>query len=64
MINEGVESGTYVECQDTTLNDSELFQDFLRRNFENCKKYGKMTPVANQPAKLFPTGKKPMSLTT
>ena len=57
MINKGIESGTYVECEDTTLSGWKLFQDFLRRNFKNYEKYEKMKPVANQPAKLFPTAK-------
>ena len=29
MINKGTESGTYIECEDTALNDLKLFQDFL-----------------------------------
>ena len=33
MINKGIELGTYVECQDTTLSDLKLIQDFLRRKF-------------------------------
>ena len=55
MINKGIESGTYVECEDTTLSDLKLFQDFLRRNFKNYEKYEKIRPVANQPVKLFAT---------
>ena len=57
MTNKGIESGIYVECEDTTLNDLELFQDFLRRNFKSYEKYDKMRPIANQPAKLFATAK-------
>ena len=57
MINKGIESGTYVECEDTTLSGLKLFQDFLRRNFKNYEKYEKMKPVANQAAKLFATTK-------
>ena len=34
MINKGIESGTYGECDDTTLSDLELFQDFLRRKIQ------------------------------
>ena len=57
MINkcQGIESGTYVECEDTTLNDLKLFEDFLRRNFKRYEKYDIMRPAANQPAKLFAT---------
>ena len=50
-------SGTYVECEDTTLSDLKLFQDFLRRNSKNYEKYDKMRPLANQPVKLFATAK-------
>ena len=57
MINKGIESGTYVECEDTTLSDLKLFQDFLRRNFKNYEKCDKMRTVANQPTKLFATAK-------
>ena len=57
MINEGIESGTYVECQNTILSDLELFQDFVQRDFKNYQKYDKMKPVVNQPARLFATAK-------
>ena len=57
MINKSIESGTYVECEDTTLIDLKLIQDFLRRNFKSYEKYDKMRPVANQPAKLLATAK-------
>ena len=59
MINKGTESGAYVECENTTLNDLKLFQHFLRRNFKSYEKYDKRRPVANQPAKLFATAKNP-----
>ena len=29
MVNKSIESDTYVECQDTTLSNLKLFQDFL-----------------------------------
>ena len=57
MINKVIESGTYVECEDTTLSDLKLFQDFLRRNFKNYERCDKMRTVANQPTKLFATVK-------
>ena len=53
MTNKGIESGTYVESQDTTLSDLKLRQNLLRRNFKNYEKYEKMRPVADQPEKLF-----------
>ena len=28
----GIESGTYVECQDTTLSDLKIFQHFSQQN--------------------------------
>ena len=63
MINEGIEPGTYVEFEDTTLNGLKLFQDFLRPDFKSYEKYDKVRPVANQPAKLFATAK-PINLST
>ena len=57
MINASIKFGTYVESQDTTMSDLELFQDFLQWIFINYKKYDKKRPVANQPVKLFATGK-------
>ena len=30
MINASIKFGTYVESQDTTMSDLELFQDFLQ----------------------------------
>ena len=57
MINKGIESVTYVQCEDTTINDLKLFQDILRQNFKRHEKYAKMRPVVNQPAKLFATAK-------
>ena len=57
VINKGIEPGTYVEFEDTTLNDLKLFQDFLRPDFKSYEKYDKMRPVPNQPAKLFATAK-------
>ena len=57
MINKGIKLGTYVECEDTTLNYLKLFQNFLQRNFKSYEKYDKMRPVTNQPAKLFATAK-------
>ena len=49
--------GTYVECEDATLHDLKLLQDFLRQNFKSYENYDKIRPVANQPAKLFATAK-------
>ena len=57
MINKGIKSGRYVECQDTTLSDLKLFQEFLWWNFKNYENYDKMRPVVNQPIKLFGTTK-------
>ena len=57
MINKGIKSGTYAECEDTTINDLKLFQDFLRQKIKSYEKYEKMRPVPNQPAKLFATVK-------
>ena len=48
IIKKRIESGTYVECQETTLSDLKLFQDFLRRKCKNQEKYDKMRPAANQ----------------
>ena len=31
MINKGIKSGRYVECQDTTLSDLKLFQEFMMK---------------------------------
>ena len=53
MTNKGIESGTYVESQDTTLSDLKLRKNLLRRNFKNYEKYEKMRPVADRPEKSF-----------
>ena len=50
-MNEGIELGTNVECQDTILISLKLY--FLRQNFKNYERYNKMRPVANQLTKLF-----------
>ena len=55
MMNEGIELGTYVECQDTILISLKLY--FLRQNFKNYERYNKMRPVANQLTKLFTAAK-------
>ena len=41
MINKGIKSGTYAECEDKTTNDLKLFQDFLRRKIKSYEKYEK-----------------------
>ena len=57
MINKGIESVTYVQCEGTAINDLKLFQYFLRQNFKRHEKYAKIRPAVNQPAKLFATAK-------
>ena len=57
MINEGIESGTDIECEDTALKDLKLFQDFLHQNFKDHEKYNKLRLVIDQLAKLFATVK-------
>ena len=57
MIQDGINNGTYIETDDTTLQDLKLFQSFLYRNFKTHKKYKEMIPSSNQPARLFATAK-------
>ena len=56
LLNGSAKSATYIKCQDTTLSDLKLFQDFLQWNLKN-EKYDKMRPVTSQPEKLYATTK-------
>ena len=49
MILDGIIKDTYTETTDT-LKELLQFQDFLYRNFYNCKRYKDMKPDSNQPA--------------
>ena len=44
MINKSIELGTYVECEDTTLNHLKLFQDFQEEIYVNKK----MKPICSK----------------
>lgn len=57
MINEGVQKGVYAPSTDTTLKDLKTFKDFLYRNFHKYKRYEKMVPTSNQPARIYGTAK-------
>ena len=57
MVNEDIKNGIYKKTTYTTLHDLKLFQDFLYRNFKDCKDYEKMRPVYNHPGGLYASAK-------
>ena len=57
MIEKGLEDGTYVESEDTTLEDLAHFKNFLYRNFKDHPKYQKMLPKSHQPARMYGSAK-------
>ena len=57
MINEGVESGSYLEYRYTTLRDLKVSQNVLRPSFKYNEEYEKIRPVANQSVKFFDVAK-------
>ena len=57
MIEKGLEDGTYVESEDTTLEDLKHFKDFLYRNFKKHPKYSKMLPKSHRPARMYGSAK-------
>ena len=57
MIENGLEDGTYVESEDTTLEDLKHFKDFLYRNFKKHPKYSKMLPKSHRPARMYGSAK-------
>ena len=57
MIETGIADGTYVECEDTTFKDLELFRSFLYRHFKDHPKYKKMLPASHRPARMYGSAK-------
>jgi hypothetical protein len=57
MIEIGISDGTYVECEDTTFKDLELFRNFLYRHFKDHPKYKKMLPASHRPARMYGSAK-------
>ena len=58
MIYEGITNGTYAPTTDSTLDDLNKFQYFLRRNFNNkFTHYKDMRPVSNQASRLYANAK-------
>ena len=57
LINEGINKGTYIECEDTILSDLKHFKAFLYNNFSKYEHYKEMRPQSNQAARLYETAK-------
>ena len=57
MIETGIADGTYMECEDTTFKDLELFRSFLYRHFKDHPKYKKMLPASHRPARMYGSAK-------
>ena len=57
MIENGLEDGTYTECDDTTFEDLNHFRDFLYRHFKSHPKYKKMLPASHRPARMYGSAK-------
>ena len=47
MINDGINDNKYATSNDTTLNDSHNFQQFIYRNFKDHKCYKELRPTSN-----------------
>ena len=57
MIEIGLADGTYVESEDTTIDDLNHFRDFLYRNFKEHPKYKEMLPTSHRPARMYGSAK-------
>ena len=57
MINYGIKNQICGEVTGNTGKDLKHFQEFLYRNIKDYENYDDMTPVSNQPAKLYGTAK-------
>jgi hypothetical protein len=57
MIEKGIQDGTYVDSEDTTIEDLKHFKQFLYRNFADHPKYKKMLPKSHRPARMYGSAK-------
>ena len=44
IIDDGIRKSTYIEATENTLKEQSRFQDILRKNFYNHKRYKDMKP--------------------
>ena len=57
MIDKGIRDGTYMESNDTTIEDLKHFKDFISNHFKKHPKYKKMLPASHRPARMYGSAK-------
>ena len=57
MVKEGIDKGTYILTQDSTIKGLNNFKQFLKRNFKGYDKLDDMLPTSNQPARIYASAK-------
>ena len=57
MVKEGVDKGTYILTQDSTIKGLNNFKQFLKRNFKGYDKLDDMLSTSNQPARIYASAK-------